>query len=431
MTAAIAVRNLSKQYIIRHQTREPYTTLRDVLARKAGKLVGKLRGENPEREAEQEVFLALDDLSFDIEEGDRVGIIGRNGAGKSTLLKVLSRIVEPTRGSIRIRGRVSSLLEVGTGFHPELTGRENVFLNGVILGMSRSEISKKFDEIIAFAEIEKFLDTPVKHYSSGMYVRLAFSVAAHLQPDILILDEVLAVGDSQFQRKCLGKIEEVGDQGRTILFVSHNMGMVNALCNKGIFLEKGRLSAIGSVGDMISEYQHNAVSALGCRYERGGAARQKSKAHLLKASVCGPNGNPAPALFINQPSSIQITWQLNIPVPFLRVGIEVVDSSATVVASCMDTDSTDLFGKPRNPGIYNEILKIPPYTLMPGNYAVKVFAGMPGIERIMDAGEVLQFEVIDNFTHLSHIPGERRPGYVAMPLEWEIHPVPETDIAGI
>ena len=221
----IRVENLSKKYILGKQKQERYTALRDVLvdeAKSFGRQVLNPFGKKPPLPAIEE-FWALKDVSFEIRQGDRIGIIGRNGAGKSTLLKILSRITEPTTGRVSIKGRVSSLLEVGTGFHPELTGRENIYLNGSILGMGKVEIKKKFDEIVAFAEIEKFLDTPVKRYSSGMYVRLAFAVAAHLEPEILIVDEVLAVGDAQFQKKCLGKMEEVGREGRTVLFVSHNM----------------------------------------------------------------------------------------------------------------------------------------------------------------------------------------------------------------
>jgi lipopolysaccharide transport system ATP-binding protein len=207
-------------------------------------------------------FWALKDVSFEIKQGDRVGIIGRNGAGKSTLLKILSRITEPTNGSIRIKGRVASLLEVGTGFHPELTGRENIYLNGAILGMSKAEIKSKFDEIVAFAEVEKFLDTPVKRYSSGMYVRLAFAVAAHLEPEILVVDEVLAVGDSAFQKKCLGKMEEVGKEGRTVIFVSHNMGVMESLCNQGIYLKSGQINFAGSMKQAISIYLSSSRNSI-------------------------------------------------------------------------------------------------------------------------------------------------------------------------
>ncbi|MDD5598414.1 MAG: ABC transporter ATP-binding protein, partial [Victivallaceae bacterium] len=236
------VENLSKKYIIGHDKAANrayhYYSLRESLMHHARGVYQRLRHPlTPNREnTDLEEFWALKDINFKIEQGDRVGIIGRNGAGKSTLLKILSRITEPTSGKIGMKGRVASLLEVGTGFHPELTGRENIYLNGAILGMTRAEIKKKFDEIVAFAEVEKFLDTPVKHYSSGMYVRLAFAVAAHLEPEILLVDEVLAVGDAQFQKKCLGKMEDVSKEGRTVLFVSHNMAAIRQLCNKGIVL---------------------------------------------------------------------------------------------------------------------------------------------------------------------------------------------------
>ncbi len=235
----IRVEGLSKSYTLRHQGGQRYTALRDVLSDKARSLFKPTT-----TKATTEEFFALRDVSFDVAPGDRVGIIGRNGAGKSTLLKVLSRITAPTKGRVTLNGRVASLLEVGTGFHPELSGRENIYLNGAILGMSRREISARFDEIVAFAEVERFLDTPVKRYSSGMYVRLAFAVAAHLEPEILVVDEVLAVGDAEFQRKCLGKMKDISTgHGRTILFVSHNMGAIRSFCDRCIYLEAGGLKA--------------------------------------------------------------------------------------------------------------------------------------------------------------------------------------------
>lgn len=256
--AVIRVENLSKKYILGYQQEGNgnYKALRDVIANGAKSFGKRLlkpnRREHFNRASEE--FWALKDVSFEIRQGDRVGIIGRNGAGKSTLLKILSRITEPTLGQIRIKGRIASLLEVGTGFHPELTGRENIFLNGAILGMSKAEIKRKFDEIVDFAEVEKFLDTPVKRYSSGMYVRLAFAVAAHLEPEILIVDEVLAVGDAQFQKKCLGKMEEVGKQGRTVLFVSHNLGTVQTLCSRAILLGQGTVLADETTSTAIRIY---------------------------------------------------------------------------------------------------------------------------------------------------------------------------------
>lgn len=255
MDTVISASNVGKCYTIRHQVQKRNDTLRDEIVDSAKILARKIFQQNKHKNLpSKEKFWALKDISFDIKQGERVGIIGKNGAGKSTLLKILSRITEPTTGKIRITGRVASLLEVGTGFHPELTGRENVFLNGAILGMTRSDIIKRFDEIVAFAEVEKFLDTPVKRYSSGMYVRLAFAVAAHLEPEILIVDEVLAVGDYQFQKKCLGKMEDVGKEGRTVLFVSHNMAAVKNLCQDVILLQKGFIKHRGLADTIINLY---------------------------------------------------------------------------------------------------------------------------------------------------------------------------------
>ena len=249
---AIRVDHVYKRYHLGE--REPYKSLRDVIARTASAPIDWLRkGQRPADNGLDYIW-ALDDVSFEIKQGEAVGIIGRNAAGKSTLLKILSRITKPTRGQAQICGRVGSLLEVGTGFHPELTGRENIYLNGAILGMKRQEIERKFDEIVAFAEIEKFLDTPVKRYSSGMYVRLAFAVASHLEPEILLVDEVLAVGDTEFQKKCLGKMDGVADEGRTVLFVSHNMGAVRDLCHRGILLSSGTIVADGEVNATIDTY---------------------------------------------------------------------------------------------------------------------------------------------------------------------------------
>src|SRR5438876_6384350 len=259
--AIITVENLSKSYLLGHRTGEwarYHLTLRDVIAREARNFTRKaidfFRGRQVVQGDEVEEFWALKNVSFEVKKGEVLGIIGRNGAGKSTLLKILSRITDPTEGRVMVRGRVASLLEVGTGFHPELTGRENIYLNGAILGMTQREIRKKFDEIVAFAEVDRFLDTPVKRYSSGMYVRLAFAVAAALEPEILVIDEVLAVGDQGFQRKCLGRMAEISRSDRTILFVSHNMAAVANLCHKVALLERGRLTFFGGCEDGITRY---------------------------------------------------------------------------------------------------------------------------------------------------------------------------------
>ena len=261
----IEVENLSKRYIVGHQSnmRSRQTTLRDVIARGAREFVRKTadmaHGRQVVQGDEVEEFWALKDVSFEVKRGEVLGIIGRNGAGKSTLLKILSRITEPTEGRVVLRGRVASLFEVGTGFHQELTGRENIYLNGAILGMTQKEIRKKFDEIVAFAEVDRFLDTPVKRYSSGMYVRLAFAVAAHLEPEILIVDEVLAVGDTEFQKKCLGKMSEVAGGGRTVLFVSHNMGAVRSLCSRAVVIASGKILASAPATQAVEIYLQSAA----------------------------------------------------------------------------------------------------------------------------------------------------------------------------
>jgi lipopolysaccharide transport system ATP-binding protein len=245
--SVISVNNISKKYIIKHQSKQQ-ANVKDAMSGFTSALFGG------RSKVENEEFWALTDISFEVEKGDRLGLIGSNGAGKSTLLKILSRITEPTSGNIRMKGRLASLLEVGTGFHQELTGRENIYLNGAILGMRRTEINRHFDAIVDFAGIERFLDTPVKRYSSGMYVRLGFAIAAHLEPEILIVDEVLAVGDADFQKKSLGKMKDVSNSGRTLLFVSHNLTAVQGLCNKGAFLQHGKLKSFGEVGNVINEY---------------------------------------------------------------------------------------------------------------------------------------------------------------------------------
>jgi lipopolysaccharide transport system ATP-binding protein len=270
--AIISVENLGKKYAIRHQAqRGGYKTLRETLVQKTASLFSR-QDRQAAQASTREDFWALKDVSFDLERGKVLGIIGRNGAGKSTLLKILSRITEPSEGRVTLRGRVASLLEVGTGFHPELTGRENIFLNGSILGMSRFEIRRMFDEIVAFAGVEKFLDTPVKRYSSGMYVRLAFAVAAHLEPEILVVDEVLAVGDTEFQKKCLGKMQEVSrGEGRTVLFVSHNMGMIQSLCSAAVVLEKGTVRYVGSVEKAVSRYLDACKSTTAAQFQADAA----------------------------------------------------------------------------------------------------------------------------------------------------------------
>jgi lipopolysaccharide transport system ATP-binding protein len=304
----ITAENLGKKYLLRHQRRARYTALRDVIADKASGLFRRAR--SGEKDETREEFWALRDVNFEVKRGEVLGIIGRNGAGKSTLLKILSRITEPTTGRVRIKGRVASLLEVGTGFHPELTGRENIFLNGAILGMARSEIKTKFDEIVAFAEVEKFLDTPVKRYSSGMYVRLAFAVAAHLEPEILVIDEVLAVGDAEFQRKCLGKMEEVSRGGRTVLFVSHNMAAVEGLCSSALLISDGGVILRGAVEEVVRTYlnqRRTDADAGRLSYRHRGSAVKIRSIELLS------NGIPANTVQAGLPCTFRLRYHALTP----------------------------------------------------------------------------------------------------------------------
>jgi lipopolysaccharide transport system ATP-binding protein len=331
----IRVENLSKKYIVNHR-QEGYTTFRDAMTNGARSLTQALfnrKNPNPFNSADEE-FWALKDVNFDIQQGDRVGIIGRNGAGKSTLLKVLSRITEPTSGSIRIKGRVASLLEVGTGFHPELTGRENVFLNGAILGMSKAEIKRKFDEIVAFAEVERFLDTPVKRYSSGMYVRLAFAVAAHMEPEILIVDEVLAVGDVQFQKKCLGKMGQVASEGRTVFFVSHQMGAISSLCDKVIYLKGGEVEASGKTEDIIklyfSEVLQNKIEDLNQLRVSGFGKQTKFTDIQLVAQE--------KTLKFGQPIQYELTLVSDVERQGLSIGSSFFNSSGACVGTLITDD---------------------------------------------------------------------------------------------
>ena len=319
----ITVDHLCKSYILRHQKRESYISLRDVLAEKTKSFFKK---KSYDGFKSKEEFLALDDISFDVNQGDRIGIIGRNGAGKSTLLKILSRIVTPTKGRISIEGRVASLLEVGTGFHPELTGRENIFLNGSILGMSRTEIKNKFDAIVDFSGVEKFLDTPVKRYSSGMYVRLAFAVAAHLEPEILIVDEVLAVGDAEFQKKCLGKMRDISVAGRTILFVSHNMQAVQKLCQTGMLLHNGKIIAKGKIEDVINSYIENTDSAVYLFKIPPPDNFMEINGYAYQVQIEDEFGNPSAEIPVGRNWQVRVFFRLNKDTEHFIIAVGIVTS---------------------------------------------------------------------------------------------------------
>ena len=348
----IKAENLGKKYIIGHQGKGGYKTFREQVMQHAHNFFSRTRqlvtGKTLIEGDEVEEFWALRDLNFEVQQGDRVGIIGRNGAGKSTLLKVLSRITEPTTGKISIKGRVASLLEVGTGFHPELTGRENIFLNGAIMGMSRAEIKRKFDEIVDFSGVEKFLDTPVKRYSSGMYVRLAFSVAAHLEPEILVIDEVLAVGDAEFQKKCLGKMQDVSEsEGRTVLFVSHNMAALQGLCNKSMVLSQGKISLpLTSTTEAIAHYLEKIFvrsdSKLADRRDRSGLGEIK----IVDFKMTNEKGEMQPVFISGQKTMFKIYYECKSHVTSLNLSAAIsFTNSEGLLVSVLATEFLNYYIK--------------------------------------------------------------------------------------
>jgi len=408
--AIIKVQGLSKRYVIGHQANGD--GLRHAIE-------GALR--NPlkwlkKRSMEKEEFWALNNISFEVKPGQVMGFIGRNGAGKSTLLKILSRISEPTSGRIEIDGRVASLLEVGTGFHPELTGRENIFLNGAILGMTRVEIKRKFDEIVAFSEVEKFLDTPVKRYSSGMYVRLAFAVAAHLEPEILIVDEVLAVGDAEFQRKCLGKMQDVSTkEGRTVLFVSHNMAAVRQLCTEVTLIAKGEIAFQGGVREGVARYlMDNAANKSG--WKRQTPMPTEPGIYFRDVSVQNERGE-ATELF--EPSeNIRVAMELFANGSFSRPQISLRFTNAEgVPAFC--TCSTDYAGKfePFEPGVHRFIVEMPAGLLMPGRYSLHLGSHLPRDRAFDQIDHELSLEVT-SIGSTATVFGDNRPGVVVPVFQW-------------
>jgi len=397
----IKVTDLSKSYTLNHEGTERYTALRDVVTNKVKKLFSfpkSLLTPKQLNNSTTEEFWALKDINFEIQQGDRVGIIGRNGAGKSTLLKILSRITEPTKGRIELNGRVASLLEVGTGFHPELTGRENIFLNGAILGMSRAEIKRKFDEIVDFAEVERFLDTPVKRYSSGMYVRLAFAVAAHLEPEILIVDEVLAVGDAQFQKKCLGKMEDVSkNEGRTILFVSHNMGVVSQLCSKSILLENGSLIKNGETAKIIDLYLQRDNGKV-VKVER------ESKVignHFRYIQMVDTSMDSKMDFAFDEDICVRII--VNIPEnnPNLELAMRLINRNKNAVFTIHEKLETF---KDENSSI-NILVTIPKKYLTSGLYSWVMCINHPGLRLFDLQDDILPFNVIDTGSDFARYEG--------------------------
>lgn len=393
----IKAENLGKKYIISHQQRSSkHTNLREVISEKIGNLSRKLFNTDARigtSYSAHEEFWALRNVSFEIKQGDRVGIIGRNGAGKTTLLKILSRITEPTTGRVSIKGRIASLLEVGTGFHPELTGRENIYLNGAILGMAKTEIKKKFDEIVAFAEVEKFLDTPVKRYSSGMYVRLAFAVAAHLEPEILLVDEVLAVGDVQFQKKCLGKMGDIAKEGRTVLFVSHNMAAVQNLCGQVILLSQGDIGYLGSTNEGIQKYMEYATISHGGDVDLS--------VHPMRRVGCLPLLNRIRMLdhkdvirerfLCGEQMKIEFTFDPIIPLSCPQFGIGVDDWMGVRVFSLATYLSNSQL--PPLKKACKIICSVEELPLSPGRYTLSLSAGVIGNTLIDALDHAVSFEV--------------------------------------
>lgn len=398
--------------------REKYRTLRDTLVEAAKRPIERIRHPGAATHASDDLW-ALRDIDLEVRYGEALGIIGRNGAGKSTLLKVLSRITEPTEGRVEIRGRVASLLEVGTGFHPELTGRENIQLNGAILGMSRAEIRRKFDEIVEFSEIERFLDTPVKRYSSGMYVRLAFAVAAHLEPEILIVDEVLAVGDASFQKKCLGKMEDVAGRGRTVLFVSHNMQAVRSLCSRAIQIEAGRVVNSGDAGRVVVEYLAQEASTGASVTWEPGLGPGDEDARLLSIGVLDASGEVANLVSSAKPLRVRMEIDVSRPNEALCVGFDLATSDGTIVMRSYQTDIEPTQWPKLQRGRNALECTIPRGLLNDGRYMILPRVSLHCLRWIVHSGAAVSFEV-----HLDHAVSPYgqfvRPGIVAPVLEWRV-----------
>lgn len=361
---------------------------------------------------EQETLWALRDISFQVAEGEVVGLVGRNGAGKSTLLKILARITEPTKGRARLHGRVGSLLEVGTGFHPDLTGRENVYMNGTILGMKKQEIDRKFDEIVAFSEVEKFLDTPVKRYSSGMQVRLAFAVAAHLEPEILIVDEVLAVGDAAFRAKCLGKMSDIARQGRTILFVSHSTSAIATLTDWCMVLQQGQITYMGSTEEALRRYLSEGYQ--GGNHWRA-SERTNDPMQILEAEISSNNSLSERDFDVQSNLHIQITYAVRAPIENYIVAVMMHAADGTLLMSTEDIDTNDSLLKKRNTGTFTSSVFFPGGWLNKGDYYIRVSCGKAG-QAPLNNVEALRFSLIDLGNH--EIRAHRR-GYLLPTLEWE------------
>jgi lipopolysaccharide transport system ATP-binding protein len=413
----ISIDNLGKKYLLQHRPRERYSTLRDLFTQKA-KAFSRYPFSYPNKmhlKPNHEELWALKGINFEVKQGEVIGIIGRNGAGKSTLLKILSRITEPTIGKVHIKGRVASLLEVGTGFHPELTGKENIFLNGAILGMSKVEIKHKFDEIVAFAEVEKFLDTPVKRYSSGMYVRLAFAVAAHLEPEILLVDEVLAVGDAGFQKRCMGKMREVVKEGRTILFVSHKMDAIRRLCQSVLLIQGGRLIENGPTDRVVGRYMSGAD--LSAEFQDRGSAPDKAM-YLRSVKLLDKQANLKAYFKRFESGYVEVIYDINRSLKNVHVVCHFADNEDRIIISTGDCDVNRGLQQQRKPGTYRSKFKIPTDILNEGEYTLIFALGIPygsNFDRITDT---VRFSISDSRKDTGPEYAQQRPGFVLQDLQW-------------
>jgi len=417
MDPIIKVEELSKQYRI-GAAQSSYSTLRESLMAKLRAPFDRFGPHSTETS-----IWALKDVSFEVLPGEVVGIIGRNAAGKSTLLKILSRITEPTAGRVGLYGRVASLLEVGTGFHPELTGRENIYLNGAILGMARNQIKRKFDEIVAFAEIDKFIDTPVKFYSSGMHVRLAFAVAAHLEPEILVLDEVLAVGDTAFQQKCLGKMRDVTRQGRTVLLVSHSMSTVSRLCRKTVWLDEGRLKELGPSDQVIQSYL-SARGSASAEYTRNGTEVQPTPRVFVTAGRIRNHENEVAAVLDAQrPFSIEIEYEVT-KTTLAWVGFTISTREGADILAAADGDVDSYAANPREPGVYTTICYIPGGLFNTGQWVLSLFAARTtgGNVEMLDYCEYVLAFGVENPSGVGSYMPKTRVGVISPRLDWELKP---------
>lgn len=425
----IRVENLGKRYLLKHQQqgRSRYVALRDVIADGVKSMRQRLlKLKRYQFPSNQEEFWALKDISFEIRRGEVVGIIGRNGAGKSTLLKLLSRITEPTIGRITLRGRVASLLEVGTGFHPELTGRENIFLNGAILGMTKTEIRHNFDQIIAFAEVEKFLDTPVKHYSSGMYVRLAFAVAAYLESEILVVDEVLAVGDVQFQKKCLGKMESVAKtEGRTVLLVSHNMGTITNFCSKGIYLNQGKLISLGEINKVVEEYLGSDVGNLTSKqlYTPDQIKRLNKAIFFHEVTILNHENEKSTEIDVRHHFFIHVVYEVRTSIKNVELSVRISSDDGRPILTTHQSDCSPEQIFLRKPGIYQISIRFPGMFLMPGLYMVTLGAHEPMVQVYDFHENTITFRIHETGTKLAKYQHHKSSGVVLLDLPWVENPV--------